>query len=56
MLRVAYRHDPHRAPHSDLLHMRSSKQDLLNYAKDVLKYTSCNDLAKLDCEDLYTYL
>lgn len=43
-------------PHFDPLSTRDIKQQLLNYAKDVLKHPSCDDLAKLDCEELYLHL
>lgn len=52
----AYGHDPHKPPYIDLLRMRDSKQDLLNYAKGTLNHPSYDDLAKLGREDLYTYL
>ena len=42
--------------YSDSLRARDIKQQLLNYAKDVLNHPSCADLTKLDCEDLYLQL
>lgn len=52
----AYGHDPHKSPYIDLIRMRDSKQDLLNYAKDTLNHPSYDDLAKLGREDLYMHL
>ena len=43
-------------PHFGPLSARDIKQQLLNYAKDVLKHPSCDDLAELDCEELYMHL
>lgn len=45
-----------RSPYFDLSDMPDVKQQLLNYAKDVLKHPSCDDLAKLNSEELYLHL
>ena len=56
MLESAYGCDPHRTPYADLIRMQHSKQDLLSYAKNILKHPACDDLAKLGREELYMRL
>lgn len=42
--------------HFDPLSRHDVKQQLLDYARNVLKHPSCDDLAKMDCEELYLHL